>query len=455
MRDIRIYNTLSKKIEQFQPIHEKKIDLYVCGPTVYDFPHLGHAKTTTQFDFIVRYLRWKGYEVYYLQNITDIDDKIIARANERAMSWKQLAREYETIYLEDMISLHNTSVSKYVRATDEIDGIVHQIMALLDRGSAYRASDGIYFEIAQFQEYGKLSGRTDLQKEDAISRIDESAEKRGWNDFCLWKTSKTGEPFWETELGTGRPGWHIEDTAITEKYFGPQYDIHGGGIDLMFPHHEAEIAIMETISGKSPLANFWMHTGFMNIETWKMSKSLGNYKTIRDALASYSYRVLRFFFISSHYRTSIDYSAVSLEQAKNSLKRIDDFVFSIDPNFDDRENVEEINKLNDQLTSFLDNDFDTPKAFGAIYEFIRNQNIKGKAGRYVYDYFSEINKFLDFLQFSDENDMEKEIAVLVEEREKFRKNKQYDKADEIRDSLAKKGVEVYDTREGVRWRKIT
>ncbi len=228
---MKIFNTLSRKKEEFIPINKNKVDFFVCGPTVYDYAHIGHAKTNTQFDFIVKYLRYKGYRVNYLQNITDIDDKIIVRAKERGIEWKSLAREFEGYFKEDMLSLHNDAVTTFARATDYIDQIVKQVKVLMKKGFAYQISDGIYYEVSKFKDYGKLSGRKELQENDAVSRIDQNEEKKAWNDFCLWKFSKEGEPFWETEIGKGRPGWHIEDTAITETFFGPQYDVHGGAVD--------------------------------------------------------------------------------------------------------------------------------------------------------------------------------------------------------------------------------
>jgi len=451
---MKIYNTLTKSIEDLIPRVENKINLFVCGPTVYDFPHLGHAKTYTQFDFIARYLRWRGYEVFYLQNITDIDDKIIQRASERGISWEELAREFEKIFIEDMKSLHNTSVDHFARATDHIDHIVSQIHTLMENGYAYEISDGFYFEISKFSEYGKLSGRIDLQENDAVSRIDESEEKRGWNDFCLWKKHQSGEPFWNTSLGAGRPGWHIEDTAITETFFGPQYDMHGGGVDLIFPHHEAEIAQMESASGKKPLVKYWLHTGFINVNTKKMSKSLGNFKTIRDALDTFNYRVLRYFFVSSHYRSSINYNELSLEQAKGALKRIDDFLFSIDMSYDDIENTRELQELKDKLIDYLDYDFDTPRAFAALFDFIRSQNRKGRAGLRVFNFLREINGFLHILDFEQHESISNEIKTLIDKRRQYRNTKLYTKADAIRSQIAEMGYELYDTEAGVKWRKI-
>ncbi|MEK7173284.1 MAG: cysteine--tRNA ligase, partial [Patescibacteria group bacterium] len=303
---IKIYNTLSGKIEPLSPIKKGKINLFVCGPTVYDYPHIGNARTYVAFDMLVNYLKHLGFDVFYLQNITDIDDKIIKRAKEKNISPKELAKQFEKEYMDDMQALQIKSVTKYARATDHIKKIISQVERLFSLGFAYQASDGIYYDVSKFKDYGKLSGRTAEEAEDGTSRIDEGVEKKNKADFCLWKFSKEDELYphtkifgvgasWPSPWGAGRPGWHIEDTAITEKYFGPQYDIHGGARDLIFPHHEAEISQMEAISGKSPLVKYWMHTGFLTINGQKMSKSLGNFTTIRDFLKETSPQVLRMF----------------------------------------------------------------------------------------------------------------------------------------------------------------
>ncbi len=451
---VKVYSTIAKAVESFEPINGNKVNFFVCGPTVYDYSHLGHAKTYTQFDFIVKYLRWRGYQVFYLQNVTDLDDKIIKRAQERGISWQELARGFEKYYMEDMKALHNTAVDKFARATDHIPQIIAQVQTLLDKGYAYHTSDGIYYEISRFDEYGKLSGRTEIGEDDSVSRIDESAEKRGWNDFCLWKASKPGEPCWDSPFGPGRPGWHIEDTAITETYFGPQYDIHGGAIDLIFPHHEAEIAQMEAASGKKPLVRYWLHTGFLNINAQKMSKSLGNFKTIRDVLTMYDYRTLRYFFISSHYRTTIEFNETVLEQAKNSIKRIEEFIFNIDSNFDDTGAEGDIEDAKSRVIEALDEDFNTPRAFAAIFDFIRNQNAKGKSGKRTLQFMRDLNQFLEIMKFDGE-DLEAEIQALIDQRQAFRAQKDFKKADEIRDKLIAMGIQLYDTKEGVKWRKIS
>lgn len=444
---------MSRQVSELVPMKDKKINFFVCGPTVYDFSHLGHAKTYTQFDFIVKYLRWTGFDVNYLENITDIDDKIIQRAADRKISWRQLADDFEKIYFEDMQALHNTAVTKFARATDYVPQIVDQVKRMIDKGLAYQVPDGSwYFEIAKFGDYGKLSGRTELKENDGVSRIDNSDFKRGWNDFCLWKSSKEGEPSWDTELGKGRPGWHIEDTAITEAEFGAQYDIHGGAVDLIFPHHEAEITQMESVSGRVPLVRYWMHTGFLNINSQKMSKSLGNFKTIRDLLAKYDYRVLRFFFISNHYRAAVDFSDAALEQAKNSLARIDEFIFNkVDANFDDAGDGAAVEDAKNKFHEALANDLNTPQAFAVLFEFIRAQNMKEKSGRRTFEFLNQINSFCDFMKF-DAAKSNEFIEPLLKERDAARVNKDFAKSDEIRDRLLAMGVKIYDTKEGTKYR---
>lgn len=451
--EIKVHNTLTGRKESLQTLKNGKINFFVCGPTVYDYPHLGHAKTYTQFDFIVRYLRGKGYDVFYLQNITDIDDKIIQRARERACNWDDLAREFEAIYIEDMEALGNRSVTRYARATDFIEQIVSQVQRLLSKGIAYRTRDGIYYDLSKFAGYGKLSGRVELREDDAVSRIDESSEKRNWNDFCLWKAHKPGEPSWETPLGVGRPGWHIEDTAITEAFFGPQYDAHGGAIDLIFPHHEAEIAQIEAISGCVPMVSYWLHTGFLNINSQKMSKSRGELKTIRETLKLYSGRILRLFFLSSHYRTTIDFSEASLDQAKSALRRIDEFLFRLSPELDDLESKPALDQLEKTIFEALDDDFNTPRALGAVFEFIRTENVRGRSGKLVSEFFGSLDDLFGIFQLS-KDDVSIEIDELIAERQRLRSEKQYARADQIRGQLLEKGIHLYDTKEGVEWRVV-
>ncbi|KKU84749.1 MAG: Cysteinyl-tRNA ligase, partial [Parcubacteria group bacterium GW2011_GWA2_47_8b] len=304
-----IHDTLSGKKEDLEKVADnKKLRLFVCGPTVYDYIHIGNARTYIVFDNLVRYLRALGVKVFYLQNITDIDNKIIRRAAEENTNAKSLAKKYEKYYHEDEKALGIKSVTKYARATAHIKQIVRQIQTLIAKGHAYKIDDGYYFDISTFPEYGKLAKRTVNQAEDSVSRIDENVNKKNKGDFALWKFKKENEPSWKTPIGEGRPGWHIEDTAITERWFGPQYDIHGGAVDLKFPHHEAEIAQQEAASGKKPMVKVWMHSGFLVVGGEKMAKSSGNFVTVRDFLKQYPVEVLRYLVAAHHYRSPLDYS---------------------------------------------------------------------------------------------------------------------------------------------------
>lgn len=449
---IKVHNTMSRKLEPLTTKHPGQVDMFVCGPTVYDYSHLGNAKTYTQFDFIAKYLRNRGYEVHYVQNITDVDDKIIDRARTKGVTPEALAVEFEKYYFEDMAALHNNGVNTYARAHDFIDQIVSQVSRLIEKGYAYRISDGWYFDLSKFPDYGKLSGRTELRPDDAVSRIDENKAKRNPGDFCLWKMKKEGEPYWETSLGAGRPGWHIEDTAITEHYFGPQYDIHGGSVDLIFPHHEAEIAQIESASGQKPMVNHWLHTGFLNMTSEKMSKSAGNFLTIRDLLKQTDFRTLRFYFLSHHYRSPMEWGSEILEQAQNGLSRIDNFVRLIDSQRIDPENTEIVSNFRANFYHHLDNDFDTPRGIATLFDFIRDQNRSGSPGVEVFRVMMEINAFFDFISFENDN-LDDEIEQQISLRQEFRQQRKFKEADAIRDSLLSKGILLDDTPEGVRWKR--
>lgn len=449
---LKIYNTLTRKKEIFKPRPNRRVNLFVCGPTVYDWMHIGHAKTYIQFDVVVKYLKFKGYDVFYLQNITDLDDKIIKKAKDlsvdkagKKISPLKLAREFEKHYHEDEKALGINSVTKYARATEYIKQIVKQIKTLIEKGYAYKISDGYYYDIKKFKDYGKLSRRTTLGTEDAISRIDESIEKRNKGDFCLWKFPKQNEPSWKTELGTGRPGWHIEDTAITETEFGSQYDIHGGARDLIFPHHEAEIAQIEAASGKKPMVKYWMHTGFLNVENRKMSKSLGNFITIRDALKKYNFKTLRFFYLASHYRSPINFNEKALEKAKNSLERLNNFVQKVKTNKKDEAKL--IKKTKEKFLEAMDDDFDTVKALAVIFDFIKECYKKNIGGKKAHDLLKEIDTIFNVLDFEKEK-VSKEIEELISQREKARKEKNWKKSDELRGKIKKLGFWVEDTDKG-------
>ncbi len=443
---------MTRKKEIFKPMKGKKINVFVCGPTVYDYSHIGHAKTYIQFDIIVKYLRYRGYNVFYLQNITDLDDKIIQRAKEKQIIPKKLAEQFEREYYKDMKALGVNSVNKYARATDFIKTIIQQVETLTRKSFAYEIDDGIYYDLSKFSEYGKLSGRTSLEAEDAVTRIDENIAKKNKGDFCLWKRSKPNEPKWPSNWGNGRPGWHIEDTAITESFFGPQYDIHGGARDLIFPHHEAEIAQMEAASGKKPFVKYWLHTGFLTVNGQKMAKSLGNFITIRDALKKWDAKTLRYLFISTHYKSTIDFSEKNLDKAKNSLDRLNEFVRKTKKGKDNYD-PKLIEKTREKFIKAVDNDFDTLNALAIIFDFVKEVNKVG-GGKKAYNLMMEFDKIFGILSNVGEIKLSGEAMKLIAEREKARKNNDWEKADKIREELKKKGIILEDTRAGVKWKLV-
>lgn len=465
---IKLFNTLSGKKEIFKPRKNKKVNMFVCGPTVYDYPHIGHARTYLIFDAFAKYLKFSGYKVKYLQNITDIDDKIIDRAKKNLISSKDLAKKFEKIYREDEKKINISSISNHARATNHIPQIIKQIKTLIKKQYAYFiADDGWYFDISKFKDYGKLSKRTALQAQDAISRIDESVSKKNKGDFALWKLSKAGEPSWSFAFAqdgsavqmNGRPGWHIEDTAITEHYFGSQYDIHGGAVDLKFPHHEAEIAQQESASGKKPLVKIWMHTGFLLVNGKKMSKSLGNFITIRDFLNKYPKEVLRFLVFSTHYRTPINYTEKLAKQAEKNIQTIFEWREKIlKQKFqlsEIRSPKVEILKIKEKFFQYLANDFNTPKAFAVIFNLIKKTNqlmakneLDGKTADEIKKFFLEIDKIFAILPKKEKNIIPQEIIILAQKRELLRKEKKWQDADQIREKIKKLGYLVEDTKKG-------
>ncbi|OGI16002.1 cysteine--tRNA ligase [Candidatus Micrarchaeota archaeon RBG_16_49_10] len=449
---MKLLNTQSGKKELFKPRNGRNVKFFVCGPTVYDYSHIGHAKTYIQFDMIAKYMRAIGYDVFYLQNITDLDDKIIQRAKERKIDPKQLAEEFEAEYYKDLKTLGVNSITKFARATDFIKEMINQVKILMERGYTYENEDGVYFDLSKFPEYGKLSGRTALEAEDAVTRIDESVKKRNKGDFCLWKLSKPGEPKWPSPFGEGRPGWHIEDTAITETVFGPQYDVHGGARDLIFPHHEAEIAQMEAASGKKPFVKYWLHTGFLTINGQKMSKSLGNFITIRDALKKWNAKTLRYFFISTHYRSPIDFSEENLVKAQNTLDRLNEFMEKTESgidNFDDKL----IETTRNDFLAAMNDDLDTPRAFAVIFNFIREVNKTG-GGKKAHNLLRELDAAFNILSAIEKKEIPKEIEELVKERQLARERKDWKRADEIRKKINEMGYAVEDEEGGARIRTI-
>lgn len=455
---MRLYNTLTRQIEDFTPLEDNKVKMFVCGPTVYDFAQLGNAKTYIQLDVLARVLSAEGYAVYYLQNITDIDDKIIARSIEKGVEWDELTKKYEAEYLSDMESLENTTVTEYARATDFIADIIRQVQVLMDKGHAYEIDDGIYFEISTFPDYGKLSGRTEVQENDAETRIDHSDEKRGWNDFCLWKFSKPGEPVWEAPFGNGRPGWHIEDTAITERFFGPQYDIHGGAVDLIFPHHEAELTQMEAASGKSPFVRYWVHGGFLNVDNKRMGKSMGNFHTIRDVLGKgYDGMAIRLFMLQTHYRSSINFSFENLDGAQNRLQSYravaDQKWQTANGNTDQAESIA---RTKQGMREALTDDLNTSRALSELSQLesaIDNGGINTGCQAAFQEFLNWLDDVLG-LRLADRQDITPEQKRLIDNREEARRIKDWAASDKARDELVKQGLSVRDTSYGPVWSRI-
>jgi len=462
---MKIQNTMTGKKENFQPIHNNRINLFVCGPTVYDDSHIGHARTYIAFDVVARYLNYKGFSVFYLQNITDVDDKIIQRAAETGVSPRSLARKFEQRYLEDMRALGSTNVNYYARATEHIPEIISQIERLSELGFAYETETGIYFDESRFGDFGKLShqGAEALEKH----RIEPDSTKRNPGDFSLWKKRQDGEEVtWDSPWGKGRPGWHIEDTAITENYFGAQYDIHGGAMDLIFPHHEAEIAQMEAASGKKPLVRYWMHTGFLNVMGEKMAKSLGNFTTIRDMLREYEADAFRFFVLLAHYRSPIDFSEKALEQARKSLERIRQAAKIIEEQLEKAaessapEQMDPVVALaRAKFLESMDNDFNTPYALRAVFDLVRevNRRINEKtiSQKGLQDASEQLREFGEILGLSfcevGKRPAEKTDAIagnlselLIETRQKLREKKEWQLADEIRAKLSELDIVIED-----------
>ena len=474
-----IYDTLSKTKKPLQKT-EKQIRLFVCGPTVYDDSHIGHARTYLFFDSFVKYLRAQGYAVLYLQNITDIDDKIINRARTRKISTRELAEEHTEKYKQDMQALYITSVDRYEKATDYIDKIIEQIQLLIEKDYAYQTPSGVYYRTQEFKNYGQLSG----QLQDQLSQTDQDAhlyeqDKEHPHDFVIWKVSKQDEPEWDSPWGKGRPGWHIEDTAITHAVFGgPQYEVHGGARDLMFPHHEAEIALMESAYFVTPMVDIWMHTGFLNVRNEKMSKSLYNFITIQDMLKNYSAETLRLFFLQHHYRSPVNYSEKDIEQTLGLQKRIEDFVWILVQSVAQAKwlnaflNLEQgiqarIKEYKQEFYEALDDDFNTPQSLVALVKLIADYNAdqtvvvsKEVQGDLLY-FFEEINGMFHFISTDmnkkvivratkdnqkyqyliliQQNTFEaryeepsKELAELLERRDQLREQKKYDEADALR-----------------------
>ena len=444
-----VYSTLTRSKENFETMNKNRVNFFVCGPTVYDDAHIGHGRTYVSFDTIKRYLEYSGYAVFYIQNITDIDDKIINRSKESGIPAHDIARKFEKRYIEDMAKLNVTGVNLFARATDHLDEIIDQIQRLIDKGFAYESDDGVYFEIEKFEEFGKLSNR----KVDEMESHRELAEttKRSEQDFALWKKRENvDEPTFPSPWGDGRPGWHIEDTAITEYYFGEQYDVHGGGLDLIFPHHEAEITQMEAVSGKSPMVKYWLHTGFLNVNGEKMSKSLHNFITIRELLKDWDADTFRFFVLSTHYRSPIDFSKDSLHQSEKSLEKIKKFYSAIDVEDSDVESdFEALKAAKKEFFGSMDDDFNTPKAIASLFVLIndcKNVDLSDDDKAAIKSFLDDVSQILgiDFALEETSAGSDDLFDLITDVRSELRAAKQYELSDKIRDELINLGYEISD-----------
>lgn len=458
---VRIYDTLTEEKVELKKT-ARPVKMFVCGPTVYDYAHLGHARVEIAFDNIARYLKTAGYNVFYLQNITDVDDKIIKRAADEKIAPQQLARKFEKEYLWDMKTLRIISIKRRARASSFIKEIQKQIQKILDRGLAYQTSSGIYFEVKKFPEYGKLS-KQNLGELRPGWRIEPDPEKKDPIDFALWKLSSSQDDnlIWDSPWGRGRPGWHIEDTAITEKILGPQYDLHGGGVDLKFPHHESEIAQQESISGKKPFVKIWMHVGSLMVNNEKMSKSLGNFVTIRDFLQKHSVNTLRFIMAAAHYRSHINYDNHLIEQAENALGTLDDFVAKLDL-IKTKGEISDVfrNSLKDREKSFIEvmsNDFNTSEAMATLFLVVNDYQeeiwrLSKEEAQLIKDFL--LGKLSIFGIVFKKLAIPPQIKILVKKRELLRKGRKFNDADLLRDKIEALGFSIEDTPVGPCIKKI-
>ena len=464
---MKIYNTLSKQKEEFQPIEEGKVRMYVCGPTVYNYIHIGNARPLCVFDVLRRYLEYRGYNVKFVQNFTDIDDKIIKRANEEGTTYDVISKKYIEEFWTDANGLNFKKATVHPKATENIDEIIKLISTLVEKGYAYQAENDVYFRTLKFKEYGKLSHQP-IEDLESGARIAIGEIKEDPLDFALWKGAKPGEPYWDSPWGKGRPGWHIECSAMNRKYLGNTIDIHCGGKDLVFPHHENEIAQSECANGCT-FANYWMHNGYINVDNVKMSKSLGNFKTVREIANVYGYEVIRYFLISSHYRSPINYSLDIIEQCKSALERLytcrDSLDFAIknaaeETKENDAELIAELDKSREQFITAMDDDLNTADGLAAIFELTKDINTKildhdvSKAVcEHAAKLYDELCNVLGILYNRKENTLDSDIEALVEKRQEARKNKDWATADKIRDELKAKGIILKDTPQGVTWTK--
>ena len=468
---MKLYNTLTRKKEEFVPITPGEVKMYVCGPTVYNFFHIGNGRTFIVFDTITRYFEYRGYKVDYVQNFTDIDDKMIKRANEEGTTVKEVGDKYIKEYYTDADALNIERATVNPRATQYINDIIKFVKELIDKGYAYEVDGDVYFSTKKFQGYGKLSGQNidDLQ---AGARINVDERKKDPMDFAIWKAKKEGEPAWKCPWGEGRPGWHIECSCMAKKLLGNTIDIHAGGMDLAFPHHENEIAQSEALTGE-PFAHYWLHSAYVNVNNQKMSKSLNNFFTARDVLKEYDSEVIRFLMLSCHYRVQLNYSEDLLQSAKASVERLYnaignlenliDEVSRVEMNEEEKKYLESLNKYKEKYIEKMDDDFNTADAITAIFDLIKdtNTNINGNSSKELaqkaLELIRELGGPLGILQKSTKADLAdeaEEIEALIQQRQEARKNKDFALADKIRDDLKARNIVLEDTPQGVRWKKV-
>ena len=467
---MKLYNTMTRKKEEFVPLEEGKVKMYVCGPTVYNFIHIGNARPMIVFDTVRRYFEYKGYEVNYVSNFTDVDDKIIKKANEEGVSAEEISQRYIAECKKDMAGMNIKPATTHPLATQEIDGMIDMISTLIEKGYAYAVNGTVYYRTRKFAEYGKLSHKNldDLQSGGRSLLVSGEAEKEDPLDFVLWKPKKEGEPAWESPWCDGRPGWHIECSVMSKKYLGDQIDIHAGGEDLVFPHHENEIAQSEAANGKE-FARYWMHNAFLNIDNRKMSKSLGNFRTVREISEQYDLQVLRFFMLSAHYRSPLNFSADLMEASKNGLTRIVTAVdnlkhlenaTSAEAMTDvEKETFEKTKEFVEGFETAMEDDFNTADAIASIFELVKFANTTATAEsskeylKGLHDLIVKLADVLGLIVEKEEELLAEDIEKLIEERQAARKEKNFKRADEIRNELLEKGIILEDTREGVKWKR--
>lgn len=462
---MKLYNTMTRKKEEFVPLHENEVRMYCCGPTVYNYFHIGNARPFIIFDTFRRYLEYKGYKVTYVQNFTDIDDKMIQKANEEGITVAELAERFIEEYFKDADALGIKRASYHPRATDHIEDIIQFIEKLIEKGYAYEVDGDVYFDTTAYEDYGKLS-KQNLEELEAGARIQPGEKKKNPMDFALWKAQKPGEPAWDSPWGKGRPGWHIECSVMATKYLGETIDIHAGGQDLTFPHHENEIAQTEALTGK-PFARYWLHNGYINVDNRKMSKSLGNFFTVRDISREYDLEVVRLFMLSAHYRNPVNFSHELLDQAKSALERLYNAKNNLDHllrQTQDRELTQQEQELYDEMDGYIkkfeeamEDDINTADALAVIFDLVRDANTHLKAEsskklvQKTYDVFKTLTHILGIVQKKQEITLDEEIEALIEKRQQARAAKDWATADKIRDDLRKRGIILEDTPTGVRW----